>query len=260
MTDDSQQHGSSGAPSSEVPEPSLAERARTLMHLGGVSSLSTMSQKHPGYPFGSVMPYAVDDGGAPIFLISAMAMHTHNIKREPKCTLLVQPDDAGSDPLGGARISVMGDVTVADDDQRDRLAELYLARHEQAQFWINFGDFKFFTMQVVDVYFIGGFGVMGWIKSEDYAAAAPDPIADAANDIIQHMNDDHVEAMQILARHHLGVEASNVNMTSVDRLGFNVKLLTDEGVRGGRIGFSEAVSSATEVRTMLVQMIKTLRS
>ena len=51
-----------------IPEPSYAERARTLMHLGRVGSLSTLSRKQPGFPFGSVMPYGLDEQGRPIFL------------------------------------------------------------------------------------------------------------------------------------------------------------------------------------------------
>ncbi|MGA8764082.1 MAG: pyridoxamine 5'-phosphate oxidase, partial [Candidatus Sulfotelmatobacter sp.] len=68
-------HGGSGAPSDQptVPEPSFAERARTLLHLGRIGSLSTLSRKQPGFPFGSVMPYGLDDCGRPIFLISTMA-------------------------------------------------------------------------------------------------------------------------------------------------------------------------------------------
>ena len=52
----------SGATSgqSAVPEPSFAERARTLMHSGRIGSLSTLSRKQPGFPFGSLMPYALD--------------------------------------------------------------------------------------------------------------------------------------------------------------------------------------------------------
>ena len=75
----------SGATSgqSAVPEPSFAERARTLMHSGRIGSLSTLSRKQPGFPFGSLMPYALDGHGRPNFLISTMAMHTQNLQAEP---------------------------------------------------------------------------------------------------------------------------------------------------------------------------------
>ena len=71
----------SGATSSQpvVPEPSFAERARTLMHSCRIGSLSTLSRKQLGYPFGSLMPYGLDGQGQPIFLVNTMAMHTQNL-------------------------------------------------------------------------------------------------------------------------------------------------------------------------------------
>ena len=78
---------SAAADQPSLPEPSFAERARTLVHLGRIGSLSTLSRKQPGFPFGSVMPYSLDEHGRPIFLISTMAMHTQNLKadRAPAC-------------------------------------------------------------------------------------------------------------------------------------------------------------------------------
>ena len=72
-----------------IPEPSFAERARTLMYVGRLGSLSTLSRKQPGFPFGSVMPYGLDDHGRPILLISTMAMHTQNLQADPRASLLV---------------------------------------------------------------------------------------------------------------------------------------------------------------------------
>src|SRR5579862_6435397 len=81
----------------QVPEPSFAERARTLAYLGRIGSLSTHSRKQPGFPFGSVMPYGLDAVGRPIFLISTMAMHTQNLQSDTRSSLLVTQDDAGGD-------------------------------------------------------------------------------------------------------------------------------------------------------------------
>ena len=67
----------------EHPRPSLAEQARTLMHVGRVGMLSTLSERHPDWPFGSVMPYGLDDQGRPTFLISSLAMHTRNLLPRP---------------------------------------------------------------------------------------------------------------------------------------------------------------------------------
>src|SRR5271156_6899952 len=87
-----------------VPEPSFTERSRTLMYLGRIGSLSTLSRKQPGFPFGSVMPYGLDEHGRPIFLISTMGMHTQNLLADSRASLLVTQDDAGSDPLGASRV------------------------------------------------------------------------------------------------------------------------------------------------------------
>src|ERR1035438_4272179 len=75
-----------GAP--QFPEPTHAERVRTLVSLGALATLSTLSRKRPGYPFGSLMPYAIDERGRPIFLISNMAMHTQNLQADPRASLL----------------------------------------------------------------------------------------------------------------------------------------------------------------------------
>src|SRR5579872_7014359 len=101
-------HAGTGAASHQpaVAEPSYAERARTLMYLGRIGSLSTLSRKQPGFPFGSVMPYALDDRGRPIFLISTMAMHTQNLHANAHASLLVTQPDAGGDPLGASRVTL----------------------------------------------------------------------------------------------------------------------------------------------------------
>ena len=81
-----------------------------MMYLGRIGSLSTLSRKQPGFPFGSVMPYGLDDRGRPIFLISTMAMHTQNLRADPRASLLVTRDDASGDPLGAARVTLIGNV------------------------------------------------------------------------------------------------------------------------------------------------------
>src|SRR5205807_7626681 len=107
------QHAGSGPAIPDVPEPSLAERARTLASIGRIGSLSTHSQKFPGFPFGSMMPYAVDELGRPVFFISSMAMHTHNLKQDARASLLITQPDAAGDPLGAARVTLVGTASEA---------------------------------------------------------------------------------------------------------------------------------------------------
>lgn len=150
------------------PGPSLAERARTLLSLGRIGSLSTLSHKHPGWPFGSMMPYALDERGAPFFLVSTMAMHTKNLLADPRASLMVADTAGGGDPLGAARATVMGRVLPVPQAERAALRSLYLDRHPGAREWMDFGDFAFYRMELVAIYYIGGFGVMGWVAADNY--------------------------------------------------------------------------------------------
>jgi len=237
------------------PEPSFAERARTLMHLGRIGSLSSLSRKQPGFPFGSVMPYGLDNAGRPIFLISTMAMHTQNLQANPHASLLVTQPDADGDPLGAARVTLVGNAApIAEKDVAEARA-LYLARYPNSKHWVDFEDFSFYRMDVVDVYYVGGFGVMGWVSASDYEQAKPDPLADAAIRIIQHMNADHTDALILYAKAFAGLEAQEAVMTSLDRLGFHVRLKTTEGMRGVRIALSREVTNAADARTVLVDMV-----
>src|SRR6202035_3156472 len=188
-------------------EPSFAERARTLMYLSGIGSLSTLSRKQPGYPFGSVMPYGLDDHGRPIFLISTMAMHTQNLQADPRASLLVTQPDASGDPLGAARVTVIGNAAIIPQPEVADARALYLERYANAKYWVDFEDFSFYRMEVLDVYYVGGFGVMGWVQVSDYGQARPDPLADAAAGIIEHMNTDHKDALILLARSFAGIES-----------------------------------------------------
>ncbi len=242
-----------------VPEPSHGERARTLMHTSRIGSLSTLSRKQPGFPFGSLMPYGLDGLGRSLFLISAMAMHTQNLLADSRASLLVTQPDAGGDPLGASRVTLVGNVSTIAEPELAEARDLYLARYENSRYWVDFKDFAFYRLEVIDVYYVGGFGVMGWVTAEDYAAAQVDPLAESAAGIISHMNADQADSLVLLARVFGGIESEEAAMTSVDRLGFSVRLKTAEGMRGTRIAFLREATTAQETRKVLVEMVKQAR-
>ncbi len=241
----------------DVPEPSLAERARTLGVLGLIGSLSTHSQKFPGFPFGSMMPYAADDLGRPIFFISTMAMHTHNLRQDPRASLLITQPDVSGDPLGAARLTLLGEAREAPAEE---VKELYLSRYENAKFWQDYTDFAYYRLQVSGVYFIGGFGVMGWISAEDYASALPDPLAQAAPGIIRHMNSDHAEALRLIARQFAGEITDEAAITAVDRLGFHLRLKSGDRIYGRRVAFLREVRNTEDARAVFIEMVRQAKS
>jgi heme iron utilization protein len=250
------QHAFTGTALPQLPEPSHAERIRTLMSLAPVATLSTISRKHAGYPFGSLMPFALDSLGRPIFLISNLALHTQNLRADSRCSLFVGQAGADGDALGAARATLIGNVEPVPENDLAAARERYLARHENSRYWVDFSDFSFFRLQPIDLYYVGGFGVMGWVEARDYEQAAPDPLAEAAPGILAHINADHVDAMILLAGLHAGIEATEATMTSVDRLGFSLRLKTTNGVKGARINFLHEVATPQDTRTVLVEMVR----
>jgi putative heme iron utilization protein len=247
-------HGhTAGAPEPTAPEPSFAEQARTLLHLGRTGALGTLSRRHPGHPFVSVMPYAPDERGRPLFLISTLAMHTQNLEADPRASLLVA--QAGDDALALARVTLMGRGRRLTADERAGAREAYLARHPNAVHWVDFDDFAFWRLDLSDVYFVGGFGAMDWLAVTGYETAGPDPLAEAGPGIIEHMNRDHADALILYARVLGGLPAEEAEMVAIDRLGFKLRVRTDDGLHGRRIGFPREVTTAEQCRVVLIEML-----
>jgi putative heme iron utilization protein len=242
-----------------IPEPTYAERARTLAYLGRTGTLATLSRRHPGHPFASVMPYALDDSGRPLFLISSMAMHTQNLESDPRGSLLIMQPGWSGDPLAAGRLTLMGEARRVPDADARAARERYLARHERARYWVDFEDFALWRLEVADLYYVGGFAAMDWVTAADYLAAAPDPLAEAAAGIVEHMNRDHADALIVYARHFAGETADEATMVAVDRLGFKLRLRQGDRLSSVRIAFPREVRTAAQSREVLVEMVRQAR-
>jgi putative heme iron utilization protein len=249
-----------------IPEPTYAERARTLAHLGRTGALATLSRKYPGHPFASVMPYALDELGQPLVLISLMAMHTQNLQADPRTSLLItQPVTSPGtkepgDPLAAARLTLIGEARQLTSPDTGKAREAYLTRHPRASYWVDFGDFSFWRLEVKDLYFVGGFAAMDWVTADDYGAARPDPLADAGPGILDHMNRDHADALVAYARHFVGEAADEATMIAVDRLGFRLRLRSGDRLHAVRIAFPHEVRSAADSRAVLIEMLAQARA
>ncbi len=261
--DDTSTEGNDATPAPAAPEPSHAERARTLVAGQSRGALSTIAVEPAGTPFGSVVTYGIDPVGAPVFFVSTLAEHTRNLDADPRASLLVVEDTpGGADPLASGRATLLGTVAgVTDPADRSDARAAYLDANPNA-FYVDYGDFRCMRLTVTHIRYVGGFGRMSWVDGEAFAAALPDPLAAAAPTIIGHMNADHSEALVTLC-HHFAVRPDVVkaSMTAVDRYGFEVI-----GELGGdrraalRIGFPSEQTSADGVRAELIAMLETARS
>lgn len=200
-----------------------------------------------------MMPFAIDSLGRPVFFISNMAMHTQNLHQDSRASLLIMQPDVSGDPLGSARLTLVGVAKIAPAEE---VRELYLSAHENARYWQDYSDFAYYRLDVEGVYYIGGFGVMGWVPADEYAKAMPDPLAAVAPGIIQHMNADHSDALIRIAQHDSGERPDEASMTAVDRLGFHVRLKTGDRVHGRRIAFPREVKDRNDARAVFIEMVR----
>jgi len=76
---------------------------------------------------------------------------------------------------------------------------------------------------------------------------------------MRHMNADHKDALILIAKSFVGIEAQEAEMTSVDRLGFHLRLKTQDGVKGTRVAFLREVSDLSETKEVFVEMVQQAR-
>jgi putative heme iron utilization protein len=134
----------------------------------------------------------------------------------------------------------------------------YLARHERARYWADFEDFSLWRLEVADLYFVGGFAAMDWVTAHDYRIARPDPLADAAPGIVEHMNTDHADALVLYARHFASEQADEATMVAIDRLGFKLRLRQGDRLSSVR-PFPHEVTTAAQSREALIAMLRQAR-
>jgi putative heme iron utilization protein len=261
-TDTGQGAPESRPPAPPPPEPSHAERCRTLVASASRGALSTIAVDPAGYPYGSVATYGLDDRGNPLFFVSLMAEHTQNAMRDPRASLLVtEPVPDGADPLASGRATLMGPMTRVADGDRPPVQDRYLAANPASAYYIDFGDFAFYRLDVASIRYVGGYGRMSWVDAGAYAVAEPDPLAGAAGGIIGHMNADHAEAQVLYCRHLAGrPDTTSATMSAVDRYGFEMVAEGPSGRAAVRLGFPQPCATGDEVRRAMVAMVAEARA
>jgi len=244
-----------------VATPSHAERARTLaaqLTRGTLCTVSHAGAQLPGHPYGSLVTTALCDG-APVFLISGLAEHTKNLRGDGRASLLLSEGGADN-PLALGRLTLLGTCREFESPP-ELVKQTYLDAHPDAAYYLEYGDFKFWQLEVEAVRYIGGFGRMSWVGADEWRAAQPDPLAPAADRIIEHMNDDHVDAMAAYCRaFSKAKEFSAVKMTGVDRYGFEMSVDTADGWRPVRLAFDAPVADAGAVRAAMVELVARARA
>ncbi len=141
-------------------------KARALLHQAGRACLATLLD---GAPYASLVLVAEDEDGSPILLLSDLAEHAKNLKRDQRASLLIDGTAGLPDALAGPRVTLLGSLERSGDQ---RLKTRFLARHPSAAAYAGFGDFACYRMKLARAHLVEGFGRIEWIAPEDFLSPA----------------------------------------------------------------------------------------
>ncbi len=233
----------------------IAASARALMRRAFKGSMATIDRAG-NYPYASLVTLATDPSGAPVFLISKLARHTANLAGDDRVSVLIDETGALADPLQGARLTLHGRAEPVGDD--DVVRRRFLARHPEATVYADFPDFGFWRLEVEGAHFIGGFGRIFDLGPGDLLLPLDDAgeLVAAGPGIIEHMNDDHADAVELYATALGDAGPGTWRMTGIDPEGFDIAL--DGQAR--RILFAQPVATPAGARTELVRLAAEARA
>ncbi len=147
-----------------------AAAARALLRAEPAAVLTTLSQRRPGWPSASLVPFALSARGEPLLLLSEIAQHTRNLEADPRACLFVHDAAAAAkDPRTAARLAVYGTVALVEPGAEADARAAYLARHPEARGLLNL-DFRLYVLAVEEAQWVGGFAAAGWISRDDLRA------------------------------------------------------------------------------------------
>ncbi|MGQ0632255.1 MAG: HugZ family pyridoxamine 5'-phosphate oxidase [Sporichthyaceae bacterium] len=239
--------------------PTDAERARTLLAKVTFAALASQSVECPGFPFGSLVAHTADPAGRILLCLSKLAEHSRNLAADPRASVMVT--EAGEDPLSLGRVTLIGTMQMLAGAEAEAAAAAYLAAHPNA-FWASFADFSMYRLEVSGVRYVGGFGRMSWVAAGEYAAAEPDPLLGAAAErVIEHMNDDHTDALIAYSRAFGQLDTvTAARLVGVDRYGMDVMAESDGAQHAVRVPFPERSDTVDAVRAATIALLRTYRS
>jgi len=231
-------------------DPQLA--AKKLVREARSGALATL-MPGSGDPYCSLVNVATTIGGAPLLLLSELALHTKNLHSDARASLMADERKAG-DPLEGARVMLMGRC-VKDDDPVTRVA--YLRRHPDAEMYANFSDFSFYRMEIGQAHLVAGFGRIVDLKPQDILSDVGNAqaLVEAEADAIAHMNNDHADACRLYATKLLGAADGDWRCVGIDPEGIELQ----NGLMALRLPFPQRVSAPGPLRAILKELAERAR-
>jgi hypothetical protein len=227
--------------------------AKTLLREARSGALATL-MPGSGDPYCSLVNVATTAAGAPLLLISRLAVHTKNILADARVSLMLDERKPG-DPLEGARMMLMGTAKRTSDAEARRR---YLARHPDAEMFAGFQDFGFYEINLKAAHLVAGFGRIVDLAPADILTdtAGAEALLAAEPEVIAHMNADHADACRLYATRLLDAADGRWCCVGCDPDGLDLQL--DRAAL--RLFFPQRIKSPGALRQMLKQLADKARN
>ena len=224
--------------------------ARRLLRTVRSGALATLTPE--GAPYASLVTVATLPDGSPVLPLSTLAVHTHHLMADPRCSLLL--DSAGQgDPLAHPRLTVTARAVKATAEERMAWRTRFLRRHPKAEIYVDFGDFSFWRLALTGARIIGGFGRIDMLAAGDLVTetAGAEALMEAEARSVEHMNADHREAVKRYATALCGAPDGDWRVVGIDPEGI------DMGWRDAtlRLDFPERIVDPASLRRQLVRWV-----
>ncbi len=219
---------------------------------GDLATLSREDARSAGYPMGSVAPFMLDHTGNPVIHTAGVAEHTKNVNADPRAALTLREVEKNHHIETGWRLCCMGDLLPVNDEDEARIRAAYFRHYPHAELYEGTHNFCFYRLNVKIARVIMGFGRITWVEPESLVHASPFD-AETEERIIQHMNDDHVAAMEkYLAQNRVELlpNAKAPKMVGISQFGVTLRYRK----RLHFVRFDTEVHDAKSAREQLVSM------
>ena len=260
----------------ESPASNVAQWLEDVHH-GTLCTISSHSDLE-NYPYGSIVPFAISNDGMPYILVAEIAAHTKNLLTNPKSCLFISHPNPKGDPQSNWRASIFGEfqrvitpsraenfseedlqkcIQISEEKEEEMLIR-YCQRVENARSYLKTHNFYFWKMGGIEkVRYIAGFGKICWINGQDVVSEISDKeIEEVKQDSIEHMNEDHEDAMITICEGIHGFKPKSVNMIDLDSGGIMMK--TTEPNKSIYTSFGKRIKS-DELRAEIIKLVKKAR-
>ena len=196
-------------------------------------------------PFATLTAIATDYDGGPILLLSRLAVHTRNLERDPRLSLLLAQGGSG-DPLAHPRLTVQASAArTSEPAARAR----YLRRNPKAALYADFADFSFWRAEITAVHLNGGFARAADFGPEGLLTPleGAEPLVAAEEGALVHLNADHADALALIAKARCGAGEGKWRASGLDPEGLDLVA----GDASARIAFPRRVTTPEELRETL---------